>query len=253
MEIGSIIMKKRKELGITQQVLAKKLHVSNQAVSKWENGMTCPEISLLPAIAKVFGMSVDSLLGYQSPILSDYEKRYQEKGYYWGIKLLDVGCGEGKDAVFLARNGYHVSAFDLAETGVEKGRALASQHGVYVDFFTANIEDMQLCEDYDIVLCSGVFHFLKPEKRKDVVNELKQHTKPDGIHVMNVFVDKPFVEILPGKEKNRFRWKSGQIFTLYHDWYFHKIEEVVFDCNSGGVPHQHCMDIMIARNKSKES
>ena len=111
--------------------------------------------------------------------------------------------------------------------------ALASQHGVYVDFFTANIEDMQLCEDYDIVLCSGVFHFLKPEKRKDVVNELKQHTKPDGIHVMNVFVDKPFVEILPGKEKNRFRWKSGQIFTLYHDWYFHKIEEVVFDCNSG--------------------
>ncbi len=55
MEIGSIIMKKRKELGITQQVLAKKLHVSNQAVSKWENGMTCPEISLLPAIAKVFG------------------------------------------------------------------------------------------------------------------------------------------------------------------------------------------------------
>ena len=45
--------------------------------------------------------------------------------------------GKGKDAVFLARNGYHVSAFDLAETGVEKGRALASQHGVYVDFFTA--------------------------------------------------------------------------------------------------------------------
>lgn len=72
------------------QVLAKKLHVSNQAVSKWENGMTCPEISLLPAIAKVFGMSVDSLLGYQSPILSDYEKRYQEKGYYWGIKPNDL-------------------------------------------------------------------------------------------------------------------------------------------------------------------
>lgn len=146
--------------------IGKKLHVSNQAVSKWENGMTCPEISLLPAIAKVFGVSVDSLLGYQSPILSDYEKRYQEKGYYWGIKpndlcyeilklkppikplkILDVGCGEGKDAVFLARNGYHVSAFDLAETGVEKGKALASQHGVYVDFFTANIEDMQLCMD----------------------------------------------------------------------------------------------------------
>ena len=44
MEIGSIIMKKRKELGITQQVLAKKLHVSNQAVSKWEQGIGYPEV-----------------------------------------------------------------------------------------------------------------------------------------------------------------------------------------------------------------
>ena len=63
MEIGSIIMKKRKELGITQQVLAKKLHVSNQAVSKWENGMTVPEGCLLPSFAKVFRLSVDALLG----------------------------------------------------------------------------------------------------------------------------------------------------------------------------------------------
>ncbi len=55
---------------------------------------------------------------------------------------------------------------------------------------------------------------MKPEKRKDVVNELKQHTKPDGIHVMNVFVDKPFVEILPGKEKKSFSMEIRTNFYL---------------------------------------
>ena len=37
------------------------------------------------------------------------------------LKVLDIGCGEGKDAVFLARNGYSVTAFDLSEAGIEKG------------------------------------------------------------------------------------------------------------------------------------
>lgn len=32
----------------------------------------------------------------------------------------------------------------------------------------------------------------------------------------------------------------------YHDWKLHKTEEIIFNCNSGGIPHQHCMDIMIA-------
>ena len=40
--------------------------------------------------------------------------------------------------------------------------------------------------------------------------------------------------------------KSGELFMLYHDWKLHKTEEIIFNCNSGGIPHQHCMDIMIA-------
>jgi len=37
-----------------------------------------------------------------------------------------------------------------------------------------------------------------------------------------------------------------ELFMHYHDWKLHKEEEIIFDCNSGGIPHQHCMDIMIA-------
>lgn len=85
MDIGKIIMSKRKSLGLTQQALAKEVNVSSQAVSKWENGTSCPEIDLLPIIAKTLGASVDSLLGYEAVINADYENRYQKDDYYWGV------------------------------------------------------------------------------------------------------------------------------------------------------------------------
>lgn len=63
MNLGNNISEKRKAKGMTQEELASNLGVSPQAVSKWENNLSCPDISLLPAIAKIFGMSVDELLG----------------------------------------------------------------------------------------------------------------------------------------------------------------------------------------------
>lgn len=265
MNIGSVIMNKRKALGYTQQALADQLNVSFQAVSKWENGTNYPEMEMLPMIARVLGTSIDSLLGYKSSVISDYEKRYDTADYYWGIvpnnlcyeimklrppvrslKVLDIGCGEGKDAVFLARNGYIVTAFDLSEAGIEKGKRLAENCDTYVNFFKADITDFRATECYDIIFSSGVFHFVRPQVRKEITENLKEHTAKNGIHAINIFVEKAFVEVPPDKDANRFRWRSGELFLLYHDWKLHKTEEIIFDCNSGGIPHQHCMDTMIA-------
>ena len=52
----------RKRAGITQEELAKKLNVSNQAVSKWEAGKCCPDIELLPELASLFEISIDDLI-----------------------------------------------------------------------------------------------------------------------------------------------------------------------------------------------
>ncbi len=62
-EFGELIAKRRKELGYTQEALANKLDITPQAVSKWENGIGYPDISLFPAIADVFDMSIDELFG----------------------------------------------------------------------------------------------------------------------------------------------------------------------------------------------
>lgn len=60
--IGNRIQKFRKEKKMTQEELAEKLGVSSQAVSKWENDASCPDISLLPQLCRVLGVSTDELL-----------------------------------------------------------------------------------------------------------------------------------------------------------------------------------------------
>lgn len=60
--IGNRIAKFRKAKGMTQEELASKLGVSSQAVSKWENDVSCPDISLLPQLSKVLGVTTDELL-----------------------------------------------------------------------------------------------------------------------------------------------------------------------------------------------
>lgn len=60
--LGKKISDLRRAKGITQEEMAEKLGVSPQAVSKWENDNCCPDIMLLPKIAKMFGITVDELL-----------------------------------------------------------------------------------------------------------------------------------------------------------------------------------------------
>jgi len=68
LKINKQISKLRNTRGITQQELANRLGVTAQAVSKWETAKCCPDIQLLPDIARIFAVTVDELLGVESAI-----------------------------------------------------------------------------------------------------------------------------------------------------------------------------------------
>lgn len=266
--LGNMILQRRKALGLTQKELAERLHLSFQAVSKWESGVSAPDISLLPELARQLRTSVDALLGFVPETVTAYEEKYEAAEYYWGLepnrlcyelmrrlppvkplRVLDLGCGEGKDAVFFARNGYQVTALDASARGLEKAKLLAQRHRVSLRLVQGDICDLHLQEEYDIVFSSGVLHYLPPERRVQVMELLKARTRPGGLHGLNVFVHKPFLNPAPDLEEAERRvqpWYSGELNRLYADWLLHKTEEVIFDCLSGGMPHKHCMDVLIA-------
>ena len=61
--IGERIAQLRRKKNITQEAMAEQLGVTPQAVSKWENDISCPDITLLPPLAALLGVTVDELLG----------------------------------------------------------------------------------------------------------------------------------------------------------------------------------------------
>ena len=68
MKLHEQIFVLRKSMGVTQEELARVLGVTNQAVSKWESAQCSPDIQLLPDIADYFGVSVDELMGHETPV-----------------------------------------------------------------------------------------------------------------------------------------------------------------------------------------
>lgn len=61
-KVGKYILNLRKELNLTQKQLADSLNISDKTISKWERGLGCPDISILPDLAKVFGVTVNNIL-----------------------------------------------------------------------------------------------------------------------------------------------------------------------------------------------
>ena len=197
---------------------------------------------------------------------SSYEERYAAQAYHWGTKpsaicarvlellpperplsLLDIGCGEGRNAVYFAYKGYRVTAFDLSAAGVAKTERLAATAHVPVTAFQADMNEHRLERDFDILFSTGVFHLMPRSLRAEVLGHYKRHTNLGGLHVFSVFVRKPFIGKAPDSDPDAEPWFSGELLTLYHDWRIEYCTEEIFDCMSGGMPHQHAMSRMIAR------
>lgn len=163
------------------------------------------------------------------------------------FRLLDVGCGEGRNAVFFARIGYKVTAFDLSLKGVEKTKKFADKFGVSINIFKADLLKYRLEESYDIIFSTGVFHYIPPELRTEILTNYMEHTNPSGLNVFSVYVKKPFILKAPDAESTANYWSSGELFTHYHEWLIEYCTEEIFDCNSSGIPHKHATNRIIAR------
>jgi tellurite methyltransferase len=198
-----------------------------------------------------------------------YDGRYERPEYYWGktpsqtcyrvlqllppdrpLRLLDIGCGEGRNAVFFARNGYQVTAFDTSPTGVEKTKQLAAAAGVPVEAFVADINDYRLDTPFDVLFSTGVLQYVPVERRHGLFANYREHTTLGGLNVFSVFVRKPFIPKAPDAEETAHKWISGELLTYYHDWRIEFCTEEIFDCMSNGVPHQHAINRVVARNQT---
>ncbi len=200
----------RKNEGIGQQDLADVLGVSFQSVSKWENGVSMPDITLLPSIAEYFNVSIDELLGvkplsHQAYIPRDSDNRdnwigktdklYKNRKYFWNddylrflvetvwrinspIDVIEFRCGEGSLGIKLLEllpNGSTYTGVDN-DYFINKAKLNFKDCEFDVKFIVSDIYSLGIDGKYDIAICqAGLRHMNKPiEALKKMVDSIKK-------------------------------------------------------------------------------
>lgn len=106
--------------------------------------------------------------------------RWVEGGLLSRGRALDVGCGNGRNAIYLARQGFQVDAIDLSKTAVDWARSNAAAAGMPVDFSCGSVFDVDPEPSFDLVYDSGCFHHLWPHQRAGYVALIARLLQPGG-------------------------------------------------------------------------
>src|SRR5712672_3189690 len=114
---------------------------------------------------------------------------WQTRGWVHG-DVLDIGCGLGDNAIYLAKNGHPVTGLDISPTALVTAVLRAKDAGVVVTFAVA---DSTRLEDYadafDTVIDSGLFHSLDDEGRRSYVAAAHRATRPGATLLLSCFSD----------------------------------------------------------------
>jgi tellurite methyltransferase len=197
--------------------------------------------------------------------LIDYEEAYSGPELYWGsepnalarlaveargvgpFRAVDLGCGEGRDLVYFAKHGYRAVGVDLSTAGLAKATAWAKEEGLEVELVRADLVTFRVTAPYDLLYSSGSLTYIPPEAREQAFANYREMAAPGAIVAMNAFVHKPFIPVAPDWGDDEHFYHSGELLMHFASWEVLHFEETVFDCCSGGVPHRHAMNTLIAR------
>ncbi|MGF2616511.1 class I SAM-dependent methyltransferase [Rossellomorea vietnamensis] len=115
---------------------------------------------------------------------------YLDKGTIKAGKALELGCGPGRNAIYLAENGFLVDAVDSSQEGLQWAKERAYSKGVKVNFIKQNIFCLEYeAGTYDLVYDSGCFHHIPPHRRTSYLEIIERALKPGGHFALTTFVE----------------------------------------------------------------
>ena len=161
--------------------------------------------------------------------------------------VLDVGCGEGRNSIFLAKQNHIVEAFDLSEAGIEKAKTIARSLNLNINFWAQDIKDFQFAKKYDVILSHGVLHLPEKIYRDEFIINAQENTNIGGYNFIGIFTNR-----LPATPDNTPFTKSlfnvGELPEKYNGWEIvHHLEDTFSDEHPGGIKHEHAFERIIAK------
>ncbi len=137
-------------------------------------------------------------------------------------KILDLGCGEAGTSLTLAEKGFEITCIDISKTAINNIEKEAEKREIKINAFVEDLETFEIKENYDIIIGTGIFHFLSKEIVFRLLEDIKTHTKEEGLNIFEVFLEGD-----PSQEEDSegYYFKHFELRNLYSNFEILDYEE----------------------------
>jgi 2-polyprenyl-3-methyl-5-hydroxy-6-metoxy-1,4-benzoquinol methylase len=210
-----------------------------------------------------------------------WEKEYRKRGFYWKLKpseglkeaikyalkgiAVDIGAGEGRNSIFLAKNGFKVEAIDKNSYGLKKCKEFAKKYNLKISTKTRDITKFNFpYNKYSLVISIATIDFLKKSEIEKIVRKTKKSLIKNGVIYFEVFskndpLFKKFKKLklklvekdtfyVPREKFYRHFFTKNEIKELFKDFKIIKLKEKRILDKSHNNPHLHNIIMLIAKN-----
>ncbi len=147
-------------------------------------------------------------------------RTHSEVVYSAGIvkpgKTLDLGCGNGRNSLYLAANGFDVTAWDKNANSIDNIESIKAKEGI-TNLQTAiqDLNTLRFDGEYDFILSTVVLMFLQAETIPGLIDNMQRCTKPGGYNLIVAAMD---TEDYPCNVGFPFAFKTGELSGYYAGW-----------------------------------
>lgn len=195
-----------------------------------------------------------------------WDKRYSAAEYVYGTepneffkeeieklrpgRILFLGEGEGRNAVFAASNGWSVEAVDGSAAGKEKALKFASTNSVKIDYAVADLNDYQFPQEtYDAV--ASIYLHLPEDLREKVHNSAVAALKPGGILILEAFEKEQIKHNSGGPRNEDLLYSLEDIYSDFHELELEKFSKEEIQLSEGNLHNGPASVIRFVGKKSR--
>lgn len=167
---------------------------------------------------------------------SQWDQRYSKRTYVYGklpakflaenfdylsssTTILDMGMGEGRNAVFLAQKGHQVTGIDISSVAIKKARQLAKENGVRINTVVGTLNKYAIAkESYDAIIC---FYYVD----RELVDKIYSWLKPGGVLIYEAHTINEFDRLNNKKENKEYYLKPQELLGMFSEMKVLKYEE----------------------------
>ena len=135
---------------------------------------------------------------------------------------MDLGCGQGRNSLYLVKQGLQVTAVDQNQLALAQLERIVEQEELEMEIATYDIHQAHLTGNYDWIISTVVLMFLQAERIPAIIRDMQEHTNPGGYNLIVCAMD---TEDFPCSVNFPFTFKEGELADYYKDWELVKYNE----------------------------